>query len=89
MAEGKLTFAVTVVRPGGALPQIEVGVYEYLAGWLPCPGDTITVSRIGGGDESAPAELQGFVTRVNPLATTPISVTIVTSQPDAPDYYAA
>ena len=90
MAEGDRTFTVTVVRPGGALPHVEVGAYEYVAGWLPFPGDTITVSRIGSRNETSPAELQGFVTRVNPLATTPISVTIGAGvPPDAPDVDAA
>jgi len=69
------TYAVTLMRPGPALPYIEVGAYRYVAGWLPSPGDTITVSRATGAGDEDPVEVRGFVTRVDPAAETPISVT--------------
>ena len=79
------TFTVTLLKPGHGLPYIEVGAYEYVAEWLPSPGDTITVSRIAAGDGAVPVEVRGFVTRVDPAAETPISVTEVDGNRNSTD----
>jgi hypothetical protein len=81
------TFTVTLVKVGPGLPYFEVGAWTYTAEWLPEVGDTIAVSRLCDPDGAAPEETWGFVTRVDPVADTPISVTEVTSAPRAPDDY--
>jgi hypothetical protein len=65
-------FSVTLVRPSSGLPSIEVGAYEYVGAGLPWVGDTIPI-RSAGGHESDVA--RGYVTRVDPDAENPISVT--------------
>ena len=72
---GPHTFSVTMVRPSTGLPSFEVGAYEYVAERLPYVGETIPIRKIvdpDGGDE-----VRGYVTRVDPNAGTPISVTNV------------
>jgi hypothetical protein len=65
-------YSVTLVRPSSGLPSIEVGAYEYVGAGLPWVGDTIGVRRVSGeGGDVA----RGYVTRVDPSAETPISVT--------------
>jgi hypothetical protein len=73
------TFKVKLVRVGPGLPYIEVGAYEYVAELLPGPGETITVNRVVGGGGDARVEVRGYVTRVDPTAEMPISVTEVDS----------
>jgi len=65
-------YTVTLVRPSSGLPSIEVGAYEYVGAGLPWVGDTIGVRRVNGeaGDVA-----RGYVTRVDPSAESPISVT--------------
>jgi hypothetical protein len=67
------TFAVTLVKTGSGLPLFEVGAYRYTADWLPRVGETIGI-RPASSSEDASAELQGYVTRINPASDTPISV---------------
>ena len=64
-----IAFSVTLVTPG-TWPSVEVGAYEYIGLSLPSVGETVTVRKAGGDDER-----RGYVTRVMPWATTPISVT--------------
>ena len=73
------TFAVTLIKTGRGIPQVEVGAYRYTGDWLPEVGETISV-RPADDTEGAGAELQGFVTKVNPVADTPISVVEVEDQ---------
>jgi hypothetical protein len=68
------TFAVTLVKVGPGLPYFEVGAYRYTGPWLPQVGETISVTRVAPPAEGASDELQVFVTRVNPVSDTPISV---------------
>ncbi len=72
------TFAVTLVKTGSGLPLFEVGAYRYTADWLPQVGDTIAI-RSAAAPEGSTAELQGYVTRINPASDTPISVIEVES----------
>jgi hypothetical protein len=67
--ERGITFSVTMIWPG-AVPFVEVGAYEYVGLSLPSVGETITVRKAGGG-----GGLHGYVTRVAPSASAPISVT--------------
>jgi hypothetical protein len=73
------TFAVTLIKTGRGIPQVEVGAYRYTGDWLPQVGETILVRRADESDGLA-AELQGFVTKVNPVSDTPISVVEVDAQ---------
>ena len=66
-----ITFSVTLVTPG-TWPSVEVAAYEYTGLSLPLVGETVTVRKVGGDDQR-----RGYVTRVVPSATTPISVTEV------------
>lgn len=81
------TYPVTLVKIGPALPYFEVGAWAYTAEWLPEVGDTIAVRRLSDPNGAEPQEAWGFVTRVNPAAETPISVTELTSEPGSPDDY--
>ncbi|MCZ7587850.1 MAG: hypothetical protein M5U27_03090 [Gaiella sp.] len=84
------TFAVTLVRPGPALPYFEVGAYRYTGEWLPEVGDTITVTRAFVADGEEPEVIEAYVTRVRPAADTPISVTQFRgSAPEREDFLAA
>jgi hypothetical protein len=69
------TFSVTMVRPG-VMPTFEVGAYEYFGRGLPLVGETIVLRRTDGGETDE--VVLGYVTRVDPLADTPIAVTEVT-----------
>jgi len=69
------TFAVTLVRPGPALPYFEVGAYRYTAEWLPVVGDMIEITRAAAPDGEGPEVLHAYVTRVRPASDTPISAT--------------
>jgi hypothetical protein len=73
------TFSVTLIKTGRGIPQVEVGAYRYTGDWLPEVGETIAVRRADDPD-GVGAELQGFVTKVNPVADTPISVVEVEDQ---------
>lgn len=73
------TFAVTLIKTGRGIPQVEVGAYQYTGDWLPEPGETIAVRR-ADDPEGVAAALQGFVTKVNPVSDTPISVVEVEDQ---------
>ena len=73
------TFAVTLIKTGRGIPSVEVGAYTYSAEWLPEVGET-TVIRPTGAPEGAVADLQGYVTKVNPVADAPISVVEVEGQ---------
>jgi hypothetical protein len=68
------TFSVTLVKVGPGLPYFEVGAYRYTAEWLPQVGDTISIQPIAASDGEPAVELRGYVTRVNPMSETPISV---------------
>ena len=72
------TFSVTMIRPTTGLPSFEVGAYEYVAERLPYVGSTISIRRALGPDSGE--EARGYVTRVDPRAETPISVTEVASE---------
>jgi hypothetical protein len=74
-------YSVTLVRPSSGLPSIEVGAYEYVGAGLPWVGDTIGVRRVNGevGDVA-----RGYVTRVDPNAENPISVTAL-PEPESGD----
>ena len=72
---GPHTFSVTMVRPSTGLPSFEVGAYEYVGERLPYVGETIPVRKVVGPDGGD--EVRGYVTRVDPNAGTPISVTHV------------
>jgi hypothetical protein len=76
------TFSVTMVRPSNGLPSFEVGAYEYVAERLPDVGETIPIRKIVDPDEGD--EVLGYVTRVDPNADTPISVTHVADPEPAP-----
>ena len=63
------SFAVTLVKVGAGLPQVEVGAYRYTNDRLPRVGETIVVRPAAGG-----VDLYGYVTRVKPDSESPISV---------------
>jgi hypothetical protein len=67
------TYAVTLIKAGVGIPLVEVGAYRYTADWLPQVGDTIPIRPASSSEEGA-SELQGYVTRVNPVSDAPISV---------------
>ncbi len=71
---GETTYPVTLVKVGPGLPVFEVGVYTYTGPSLPYVGDTISIRRAASGGGDAPEELQGYVTRVKPTSSSPISV---------------
>jgi len=73
------TYAVTLIKPGSGIPSVEVGAYTYTGDWLPEVGETIAI-RPTGAPEGAAADLQGYVTKVNPVADAPISVVEVEGQ---------
>ena len=77
------TFSVTMVR-AGAVPSFEVAAYEYVGVRLPCVGETILLRKVADGEQT-----RGYVTRVNPVADTPIAVTEVASEPSVDDYRVA
>ena len=66
-----IAFSVTLVRPG-TWPSVDVGAYEYVGLSLPSVGETVSVRKVGGGEER-----RGYVTRVVACAMTPISVTVL------------
>ena len=80
-------FSVTMIRPSTGLPTFELGAYEYVGGSLPVVGTTISLRRVVGTDDGKP--VQGYVTRLNPVADTPIVVTEVTIEPEAAADYLA
>lgn len=69
-------FSVTMIRPSTGLPSFELGAYEYVGASLPAVGTTIPLRRVVASDDAE--TVQGYVTRVNPAADTPIVVTEVT-----------
>ena len=68
------TFAVTLVRPGPAVPSFEVGAYRYTGVSLPDVGDVVTITKATTESEQR-EEMLAYVTRVDPTSETPISVT--------------
>ena len=76
---GPHTYSVKMVRPSTGLPSFEVGAYEYVGERLPYVGETILLRRVVDPDEGS--EVRGYVTRVDPNAGTPISVTEVAPAP--------
>jgi hypothetical protein len=68
------TYAVTLVRIGLGLPVFEVGAYTYTGRGLPQVGDTISIRPVSASDDANSAEVQGYVTKINPLSDNPISV---------------
>ena len=74
---GGWTFAVTLVRPGPAVPSFEVAAYRYTGASLPYVGDIITVTKATttGNAGAEREELLAYVTRVDPSSDTPIRVT--------------
>lgn len=77
MGEG-WTFAVTLVRPGLAVPYFEVGAYRYTGASLPDVGDIVTITK-ATPDAEERGEMIAYVTRVDPTSETPIRVTEATS----------
>ena len=79
------TFAVTLVRPGPAVPFFEVGAYRYTGVSLPYVGDIVTITK-AATDSDEREELLAYVTRVDPTSDTPIRVTeapgVTSSSPD-------
>ena len=71
------TFAVTLVRPGPAVPFFEVGAYQYTGTSLPHVGDIVTITK-ATTDAEQRAEMLAYVTRVDPTLDTPIRVTEAT-----------
>ena len=71
------TFAVTLVRPGPAVPVFEVGAYRYTGVSLPHVGDIVTITK-ATTDAEQRAEMLAYVTRVDPTSETPIRVTEAT-----------
>ena len=63
------SFAVTLVKVGSGLPQVQIGAYTYTSDRLPSVGETIVVRPAAGG-----ADLHGYVTRIRPDSSAPISV---------------
>jgi hypothetical protein len=72
------TFAVTLVRPGPAVPSFEVGAYRYTGTSLPYVGDIVTITKATTTDTEERNELLAYVTRVDPTSDTPIRVTEAT-----------
>jgi hypothetical protein len=66
------TFAVTLVRPGPAVPYFEVGAYRYTGVSLPSVGDIVKITK---ADAEQREEMLAYVTRVDPTADAPIRVT--------------
>ncbi len=77
-------YSVTLVRPSSGLPSIEVGAYAYAGDGLPWVGDTIEIRRVDG---QASDVVRGYVTRVDPTAENPISVTAL-QEPERDDVLA-
>ena len=81
------TFAVTLVRPGPAVPSFEVGAYRYTGVSLPYVGDIVTITK-PTADNAEREEMLAYVTRVDPTSDTPIRVTAATgvtsTSPDDP-----
>ncbi len=79
------TFAVTLVRPGPAVPYFEVGAYRYTGTSLPHVGDIVMITRASTESEER-GQLLAYVTRVDPAADTPIRVTeapgVTSTSPD-------
>lgn len=75
------TYAVTLVRVGSGLPVFEIGAYTYTGRWLPQVGDTISIRRASAVEGEMSEELQGYVTKVNPTSSSPISVLEVEREP--------
>jgi hypothetical protein len=73
----KWTFAVTLVRPGPAVPYFEVGAYRYTGVSLPDVGDIVRIAKTTGDAEER-QEMLAYVTRVDPMSDTPIRVTEAT-----------
>jgi hypothetical protein len=71
------TFAVTLVRPGLAVPYFEVGAYRYTGASLPHAGDIVTITKATADAEEG-EEILAYVTRVDPTSDTPIRVTEAT-----------
>ena len=71
------TFAVTLVRPGPAVPFFEVGAYQYTGTSLPHVGDIVTITKASTNDEER-EEMLAYVTRVDPRSDAPIRVTEAT-----------
>ena len=71
------TFAVTLVRPGSAVPYFEVGAYRYTGVSLPQVGDIVTITR-ATIDVEQREEMRAYVTRVDPMLEPPIRVTEAT-----------
>ena len=69
-----MTFAVTLVRPGPAVPFFEVGAYRYTGVSLPHVGDIVKILK-DTTDAEDPEEMLAYVTRVDPTSDTPIRVT--------------
>jgi hypothetical protein len=78
------TFAVTLVRPGPAVPSFEIAAYRYRGVSLPHVGDVVTITKATTESEQR-EEMLAYVTRVDPTSDTPIRVTEVTS----PGYFIA
>jgi hypothetical protein len=70
------TFAVTLVRPGLAVPYFEVGAYRYTGASLPHVGDVVTITKANDAEQRE--EMLAYVTRVHPGSDTPIRVTEAT-----------
>ena len=84
------TFAVTLVRPGPAVPHFEVGAYRYTGASLPYVGDIVTITKATNTDTEDGGELLAYVTRVDPTSDTPIRVTEATgASSTSPDDYIA
>jgi hypothetical protein len=73
------TYAVTLIKAGVGIPYVEVGAYRYTADWLPQVGETIPI-RSAAAPEGEGQELQGYVTKVNPVSDAPISAVVVQGQ---------
>jgi len=75
------SFAVTLVKVGSGLPQVEIGAYTYTGDRLPSVGETIVVHGAGGG-----RDLRGYVTRIKPDSAAPISVVELEDTTSADDF---
>ena len=71
------TFAVTLVKPGLAVPYFEVGAYRYTGPSFPHVGDIVTITK-ATTDAEEREEMIAYVTRVDPTSETPIRVTEAT-----------
>jgi hypothetical protein len=78
---GAQAFSVKMMRPTYGLPSFEVGAYEYVGERLPYVGETIPLRKVV--DPEVGDEVRGYVTRVDPAAGTPISVTEVAPEPES------